>query len=61
MSTQLRSDLKSTASSSVSRTAMNPFGAKDLTALAASLSPIGRAALGLGLAAVGLNGQTRPV
>ena len=44
MSTQLRSDLKSTASASVSRTAMNPFGAKDLTALAATLSPIGRAA-----------------
>ena len=44
MSTQLRSDLKSTASSSVGRSAVNPFGAKDLTALAASLSPIGRAA-----------------
>ena len=44
MSTQLRSDLKSTASTSVSRTAMSPFGAKDLTSLAATLSPIGRAA-----------------
>ena len=44
MSTQLRSDLKSTAPTSVSRTAMNPFGAKDLTALAATLSPVGRAA-----------------
>jgi len=40
MSTQLRrSDLKSTAPTSVSRNAMNPFGAKDLTALAATLSP----------------------
>src|SRR5260370_13760358 len=44
MSTQLRSDLKSTAPTSVSRSAMNPFGAKDLTALAATLSPGGRAA-----------------
>src|SRR6267143_312042 len=44
MSTQLGSDLKSTAPTSVSRTAMNPFGAKDLTALAATLSPVGRAA-----------------
>jgi len=44
MSTQLRSDLKSIAPTSVSRNAMNPFGAKDLTALAATLSPVGRAA-----------------
>ena len=44
MSTQLRSDLKSTAPTSVRRNAMNPFGAKDLTALAATLSPVGRAA-----------------
>ena len=44
MSTQLRSDLKSTAPTSVSRSAMNPFGAKDLTALAATLSPVGWAA-----------------
>jgi len=44
MSTQLRSDLKSTAPARVSRTAMNPSGAKDLTALAATLSPVGRAA-----------------
>src|ERR1700756_4073479 len=34
MSAQSRSDLKSTAPTSVSRNAMNPFGAKDLTALA---------------------------
>ncbi len=44
MSTQLRSDLKSTAPTSVSRNAMNPFGAKDLTALAATLSPVGPSA-----------------
>src|SRR6266446_2244749 len=44
MSTQVRSDLKSTAPSNVSRSAMNPFGAKDLTGLAATLSPVGRAA-----------------
>src|ERR1700704_793173 len=44
MSTQLRSDLKSSAPTNVSRSAMNPFGAKDLTALAATLSPAGRAA-----------------
>jgi len=44
MSTQPRSDLKSTAPTRVSRNAMNPFGAKDLTALAARLSPVGRAA-----------------
>src|SRR5437660_7000729 len=44
MSTQLCSDLKSTAPTSVRRNAMNPFGAKDLTALAATLSPVGRAA-----------------
>ena len=40
MSTQLRRDLKSIAPTSVSRSAMNPFGAKDLTALAATLSPV---------------------
>src|ERR1700674_5739675 len=44
MSTQLRSDLKSIAPTSVSRSAMNPFGAKDLTALAATLLPVGGAA-----------------
>src|SRR5882762_4007152 len=44
MSTQLRSDLKSTAPTNVTRSAMNPFGAKDLAALAATLSPVGRAA-----------------
>jgi DNA-binding response OmpR family regulator len=37
MSTQPRSDLKSTAPTRVSRNAMNPFRAKDLTALAAGL------------------------
>jgi hypothetical protein len=44
MSTQPRSDLKSTAPTRVSRNPMNPFGAKDLTALAASLSPVGPSA-----------------
>jgi len=44
MSTQLRSDLKSIAPTSVSRSAMNPFRPKDLTALAATLSPVGWAA-----------------
>src|ERR1700687_3062361 len=44
MSTQLRSDLKSIAPTSLSRSAMNPFVAKDLTALGATLSPVGRAA-----------------
>jgi CheY-like chemotaxis protein len=44
MSTQPRSDLKSTAPTRVSRTAMNPFGAKDLSALAARLSPVGPSA-----------------
>src|SRR5947209_2607691 len=44
MSTQLRSDLKSTVRTGVRRNAMNPFGAKDLSALAATLSPVGRAA-----------------
>ena len=39
MSTQPRSDLKSTAPTHVSRNAMDPFGVKDLTALAATLSP----------------------
>jgi ActR/RegA family two-component response regulator len=38
MSTQHRSDLKSTVLTSVSRNPMIPFGAKDLTALAATLS-----------------------
>src|SRR6266436_839693 len=52
MSTQVRSDLKSTAPSNVSRSAMNPFGAKDLTALAATLSPVGRAAREALIAAV---------
>ena len=41
MSTQLRSDVKSTVLTSVSWNAMNPFGAKDLTALAATLSSVG--------------------
>jgi ActR/RegA family two-component response regulator len=41
MSTQPRSDLKSTVLSSVIRNATNPFGAKDLTALAATLSSAG--------------------
>src|ERR1700730_18399008 len=52
MSTQPRSDLKSTVLTSVSRNAMNPYGApygaKDLTALAGKLSsagPSGREAL----------------
>ena len=44
MSTQLRSDLQSIAPTSVSRSALNPFRPKDLTALAATLSPAGRAA-----------------
>jgi len=44
MSTQPRSELKSTAPTRVSRTAMNPLGAKDLRALAASLSPVGPSA-----------------
>jgi CheY-like chemotaxis protein len=39
MNTQSRSDLKSTAPTRVSRNAPNPFGAKNLTALAATLSP----------------------
>lgn len=39
MSTQPRSGLKSTAPTSVSRNALNPFGAKDL-AVAATLSPV---------------------
>jgi CheY-like chemotaxis protein len=43
MSTQLRSDLKSTPPTNRSRNAMNPFGGKDFTALAATLSPVGRA------------------
>jgi ActR/RegA family two-component response regulator len=41
MSAQSPSDLKSTAPTSVGRNAMNAFGAKDLTALAAKLSPAG--------------------
>ena len=44
MSTQLRSDLEVHTPTNVSRSAMNPFGAKDLTVLAATLSPVGRAA-----------------
>jgi CheY-like chemotaxis protein len=44
MSTQLYSDLKSTVLTRVSRNAMNPFGAKDLTALAATLSSAGPSA-----------------
>src|SRR3984893_9995040 len=48
MSTQPRSDLKSTQLTGVIRNAMNPFGApfgaKDLTALAATLSSAGRRA-----------------
>src|ERR1700730_13350385 len=44
MSTQLRSDLKSIAPTCVNRSAMNAFGAKDLTGLAATLSPVGWAA-----------------
>jgi CheY-like chemotaxis protein len=39
MSTQPRSDLKSTARTRGSRNAPNPLGAKDLTALSATLSP----------------------
>jgi CheY-like chemotaxis protein len=41
MSTQPRRDLKSTTPTGVIRNAMNPFGAKDLTALAGTLSPVG--------------------
>ena len=44
MSTQPFSDLKSTTPIIVSRNAMNPFGAKDLTALAATLSPVAASA-----------------
>ncbi len=44
MSTQPFSDLKSTTPIIVSRNAMNPFGAKDLTALTATLSPVAAAA-----------------
>jgi ActR/RegA family two-component response regulator len=44
MSTQHRSDLKSTVLPSDSRNAMIPFGAKDLTALAATLSSAGPSA-----------------
>ena len=44
MGSQPRSDLKSTAPTHVSRSAMNPFGAKDLTALAATQSPVGPSA-----------------
>jgi hypothetical protein len=40
MSTQLLTDLKSTTPAIVGRNAMNPFGAKDLTALAATSSPV---------------------
>ena len=45
MSARSRSDLKSTAPTSVSPNAMNPFGAKDLTVLAAKLSPAGPSVL----------------
>ena len=44
MSTQPHRDLKSTESTRVIQNAMNPFGAKDLTALAGTLSPVGRTA-----------------
>jgi hypothetical protein len=44
MSTQPFSDLKSTTPIIVSRNAMNPFGAKDLTALVATLSPVAASA-----------------
>ena len=44
MSTQPRSYLTSTAPTRVSRNAMSPLGAKDLTALAALLSPVGPSA-----------------
>ena len=44
MSTQPLSDLKSTTPTIVSRNAINPFGAKDLTALAATLSPVAASA-----------------
>src|SRR5690349_2514157 len=44
MNTQSRSDLKSTAPTRVSRNAPNPLCAKDLTALAAMLSPVGPSA-----------------
>jgi len=44
MSTQPASDLKSTVLTRVSRNAMNPLGAKDLTALAATLSSAGPSA-----------------
>ena len=44
MSTQPRSDVKSTVLTSVSWNAMNPFGVKDLTALAARLSSAGPSA-----------------
>jgi CheY-like chemotaxis protein len=44
MSTQPSSDLKSTAPTRARRNAMNPFGANDLTALAAILSPVGPSA-----------------
>jgi CheY-like chemotaxis protein len=41
MNIQSHRALKSTASTGVIRNAMNPFGAKDLTALAGTLSPVG--------------------
>jgi ActR/RegA family two-component response regulator len=44
MSTQPRSDVKSTVLTSVSWNAMNPLGAKDLTTLAARLSSVGPSA-----------------
>jgi hypothetical protein len=44
MGTQSLSDRKSTTPTIVSRNAMNPFGAKDLTARAATLSPVAASA-----------------
>jgi CheY-like chemotaxis protein len=41
MRTQPHRDLKSTAPTGIIPNAMNPFGAKDLTALAETLSPVG--------------------
>ena len=40
MSTQPRSDLKSTTPTLVTRNALDPLGAKDFTALATTLSPV---------------------
>ena len=57
MSTQPRSELKSTAPTSVSRNAMNPYRAKDLTALAATLSPVGPSAREALIAMAGLRSR----